>query len=187
MPWLVLFFGVIEQGAHLRVFGDHLYYPGGEAGLYIVSLEDLDHPSLVNLYDTDGIAIDAVELGGPGFRNITYVADRFSALILDCFSPTGVREQGVVQPPSTFRLSAASPNPFNPTTRVRVTLPEAAHLEVSLFDLLGRRVALLAEGHFSRGFHSFTFNGSSFASGAYFVRAKRSGQITATRKIVLMK
>ncbi|MCB2210937.1 S8 family serine peptidase [bacterium] len=89
--------------------------------------------------------------------------------------------------PSEYSLSEAYPNPFNPTTSMTVTLPEAADLNVQVYNLNGRLVATLAEGRMQAGTHSLTFNGNGLASGVYFVKAMVPGQLNATQKLVLMK
>jgi Subtilase family/Secretion system C-terminal sorting domain len=89
--------------------------------------------------------------------------------------------------PSDFQLGEAYPNPFNPTTSISVSLPESAELTVQVYNLSGRLVATLSEGHMDAGSHSLTFDGSNLASGVYFVHAIVPGELNATRKLVLMK
>jgi hypothetical protein len=79
------------------------------------------------------------------------------------------------------------PNPFNPTTTIRVDLPETSTLKVEVFNTLGRRVQLLAEGRYQAGTQTFLFDGSQLASGVYFVRAVSDNHRTQVRRMVLMK
>ncbi len=62
------------------------------------------------------------------------------------------------------------PNPFNPTTVVSGQWKADSEIRIVVFDLLGREVATLADGHFPAGRHSFIFNANRLASGTYFVR-----------------
>ncbi|HCC73831.1 MAG TPA: hypothetical protein DEP92_03435, partial [Candidatus Komeilibacteria bacterium] len=78
------------------------------------------------------------------------------------------------------------PNPFNPATTVTVNLPLTGQLVVSVFDVLGRQVAELANGQFSAGHRVFTLDGSSLSSGVYFVRVN-SARVSMTQRITLMK
>ncbi len=89
--------------------------------------------------------------------------------------------------PATFALSAAYPNPFNPTTTISVALPEAADLEVTVVNTLGQQVAELTNGRTAAGTHAFTFDASALSSGIYFVHATVPGQLNAVQKVVLMK
>jgi Secretion system C-terminal sorting domain/FG-GAP-like repeat len=94
----------------------------------------------------------------------------------------------VVPPlPTDYAVSPAHPNPFNAATTISVTLPDAAVLNVSIYNVNGRQVAQLANGQFNAGKHTLTFDGSNLASGLYFVRASAPGELNEMRKIVLMK
>ncbi|MBI5647327.1 MAG: T9SS type A sorting domain-containing protein [Ignavibacteriae bacterium] len=62
------------------------------------------------------------------------------------------------------------PNPFRSGTTVTWTLERKQHVDVQVFDLLGRRVASLASGMFAAGTHSIPFTGSGLPQGSYFVR-----------------
>lgn len=61
------------------------------------------------------------------------------------------------------------PNPFNPHTTVSVTLELSANIRVEVYDILGRRVAQLAEGNFEAGMHQFQFNANHLAGGTYLI------------------
>lgn len=89
--------------------------------------------------------------------------------------------------PTEYALEGAYPNPFNPTTNLRVALPEASHLTVKVFNVLGKEVATLADGQYKAGFHMLSFNGESLASGVYFVRATVPGHLSDVRKLVLTR
>jgi hypothetical protein len=88
--------------------------------------------------------------------------------------------------PRDFAVSKAWPNPFNPTTRLQVSLPEAVELKVAVYDILGREVARLASGQWNAGRHTLQFDGGAYASGMYFVRVE-AGANKAIRKMVLLK
>ena len=72
---------------------------------------------------------------------------------------------------TTYTLEAAYPNPFNPSVAVPFAVREAAHVEIELYDVLGRRVAVLANSLFDAGRHTIRFDGSNLASGIYVLRA----------------
>ncbi len=66
---------------------------------------------------------------------------------------------------------SVSPNPFNAATTITLTLPKLAHTQVTVYNALGREVAVLADGPLPVGSHTFTLDASNMASGLYFVRA----------------
>ncbi len=92
----------------------------------------------------------------------------------------------------TFELGQNYPNPFNPTTVISYRLPENSRVTLKVYDALGREVATLVEGIASAGSHAVMFEGSNLASGVYFARLVAShldgsGQVSQTRKVVLLK
>ena len=64
------------------------------------------------------------------------------------------------QIPDRFALQQNYPNPFNPSTVISCQLPVAGHVKLVVYDLLGREVAVLADGQFAAGEYSFRFDGS---------------------------
>lgn len=89
--------------------------------------------------------------------------------------------------PMAYSLSSAYPNPFNPTTALTATLPEAGELNVVVFDVLGRQVARLASGWHAAGAHTLSFDGRGLASGIYFIKAEVPGQMNEIRKVTLLQ
>ncbi|MCB2212567.1 T9SS type A sorting domain-containing protein [bacterium] len=88
--------------------------------------------------------------------------------------------------PSEFSLSAAYPNPFNPSTTLNVNLPEAANLSVTVYNVTGQQVAELARGSHTAGSHTLTFDASGLTSGVYFVHASANGW-SAMQKVMLVR
>jgi len=84
------------------------------------------------------------------------------------------------------RLQGNYPEPFNPVTTIRYALPEAAHVRLEVFDLTGRRVALLADGERPAGQYAARFDASRLASGVYLYRL-RAGATVQTRTMMLLK
>ncbi len=89
--------------------------------------------------------------------------------------------------PQAFELGQAYPNPFNPTTAISISLPQVADLNVSVFNVMGQQVAVLASGSYNAGVHTLTFDGSNMASGLYFIQAQVPGQLNELRKVTLLK
>ncbi|MFO8029026.1 MAG: family 16 glycosylhydrolase [Cyclonatronaceae bacterium] len=72
--------------------------------------------------------------------------------------------------PSRFTLHQNHPNPFNPTTNISFDLPEAGHITIGVYDMLGRQVAVPANGDFQAGSHTISFDASNLSSGTYIYR-----------------
>jgi hypothetical protein len=78
------------------------------------------------------------------------------------------------------------PNPFNPTTTISFTLPEAGNIRLVVFDVLGREIAVLANGHAEAGLHNVEFNASALSAGTYFYKLT-AGDFSAVRKLMFVK
>jgi PKD repeat protein len=78
------------------------------------------------------------------------------------------------------------PNPFNPTTEISFSLPEASQVTLEVYNIMGQRVATLVDSYLEAGQHTAIWNGSHAASGIYLYRLKAGAQVE-TRKMLLMK
>ena len=93
--------------------------------------------------------------------------------------------------PEDYILSQNYPNPFNPETRIDFSLPEAAYVELKVYNILGKTVRVLAEQQMTAGSHSVIWNGrdddgSSVSSGIYFYRLETS-ELSLSKKMILLK
>jgi hypothetical protein len=95
--------------------------------------------------------------------------------------------------PKEFSLMQNQPNPFNPSTIIRYALPSQSNIRLEIFDVLGQRVALVADGRQELGYHEQPWNASSVASGMYFYRLEAASisdpgkSFTQVRKMLLLK
>ncbi|HEY3295326.1 MAG TPA: carboxypeptidase regulatory-like domain-containing protein [bacterium] len=87
--------------------------------------------------------------------------------------------------PQNFSL-AAYPNPFNPRTTLTLSVPQAARITLSIYDITGRCVAVLTDQPFAPGTYLLPFDAGSLPSGLYFARVE-SALFTSTRKLMLLK
>jgi hypothetical protein len=95
-------------------------------------------------------------------------------------------KDGFPDVPVEFALGQNYPNPFNPATQLAFDLPEAANVRLAVFDVLGRQVALLADGGYEAGTHEVTWDASSMPSGVYLYRIE-AGAYSATKRMMLLK
>ena len=89
-------------------------------------------------------------------------------------------------PPAGFTLHGNYPNPFNPTTTVRYTLPTAGRVRLAVYDVLGREVALLQDDIRNAGTHQVRLEARGWASGMYLYRLTTPDG-SATRRMVLAR
>ena len=88
--------------------------------------------------------------------------------------------------PGSFFLSQNRPNPFNPITEIRFSLPRGSHAKLEIYNVMGQRITTLADKYLSPGEYSCTWDGSDVASGVYFYRLE-AGEFVESRKMVLLK
>lgn len=87
---------------------------------------------------------------------------------------------------SSYKLFPAYPNPFNPQTKLRYSLPHSENVSLIIYDLLGNEIKTLAKGEKPAGTYEVKFDGSDLPSGIYIYRLE-AGDYTAVRKLVLLK
>ena len=88
--------------------------------------------------------------------------------------------------PADYSLLQNYPNPFNPATIIKYTIPEKTWATLTVYNILGRKVAGLLNGETAPGYHQVEFNGSNLASGIYFYRLA-AGSFTQIKKMILIK
>ncbi len=88
--------------------------------------------------------------------------------------------------PANFALEQNYPNPFNPSTLVSYQLPAVSQVRLSVYDLLGREVAVLVNGREAAGTHEVRVDGTGLSSGVYMCRMV-AGPYVTTIKMVLTK
>lgn len=85
-----------------------------------------------------------------------------------------------------YRLAQNYPNPFNPSTTIEYELEKPVKVELSIYDVLGRKVATLVNQVQSEGIHQVQFSAERLSSGVYFYRLN-AGEFSASRRFILLK
>ncbi|MBD3165273.1 T9SS type A sorting domain-containing protein, partial [bacterium] len=197
---------VYEAGYPRYRFRD-LVVTGNETDGYTASMEVLQHQSNAPYFSmpvplefvfTSGDTIIDVPLEAAASQMVEVTGLPHAPQVVN-FDPEGwilatafmqemeVEHDRSLETPNAFHLSEAYPNPFNSSTRFSVQLPAPGTLRVSVFDLLGREVARLADGTYRTGTHAFHFDASGdLAGGTYIIRAEADGR-REIRRVILLK
>lgn len=128
-----------------------------------------------------------VAMGFP-FETIytTGVRVPFMAEILNFFAvSTSVQDQqssGVAE----FSLAANYPNPFNPSTTIRFSIPSRQHVTLTVYDVAGRRVTTLVDDDCTAGSHEVRWNARGIASGVYLYTLRTTAGVLS-RSLILLK
>lgn len=88
--------------------------------------------------------------------------------------------------PNEFALFQNYPNPFNPTTMIQYGLPQARNVQLKVFDVLGREVAVLVDQRQEAGSYRAEFDASNLPNGTYFYRLL-AGEFSQVKKLMLVK
>ena len=88
--------------------------------------------------------------------------------------------------PQGYALETNFPDPFNPSTTIRYTLPVSCRGAVHVYNILGQAVGTLVDGTQNLGTYEVSFNASALSSGVYFYRIE-SGSFEAVKKMMLLK
>lgn len=134
--------------------------------------------ALAEAHERDEIVAEGADLSGSDGVAFTVAA-------LPKLSLTGAPPP---PPPAVSRieLGPARPNPFTSSTSFTVSLPAAAHVELTVHDLFGRRVATLLAGELPAGQRAATWNASGARDGMYFARLVVNGKVF-TQRVALLR
>ena len=108
---------------------------------------------------------------------------RYEADVLITTGPTGITNNEI---PVKYELTQNHPNPFNPTTTIKYSIPKPSFVSLKVYDALGKEVANLINQEMDAGYYSVNFDGSNIGSGVYFYRIESAGFVQ-TKKMLLIK
>jgi len=101
-------------------------------------------------------------------------------------SPKKIIANQNLNSPVEYSLEQNYPNPFNPTTQISYSIKEAGLIQIKVFDILGKEIALLVNENKEAGNYSVDFNASQLPSGVYIYQLTTPG-FTQARKMILAK
>jgi len=99
---------------------------------------------------------------------------------------TSVEESEHVQIPGKYGLFQNYPNPFNPTTAIGYRLSAVSDVELSIYNVLGQKVATIVSTRQEAGIHQIEWDATEFASGVYYYKIQ-AGEFVDVRKMVLIR
>jgi hypothetical protein len=134
-----------------------------------------------------------IDNGGDAANQFTYNRFSFKYTLGSCNiggvvygDRIGVEPDDEPNAPKSFSLTQNYPNPFNPSTTIEFAVPKQTRVKLTVFDVLGREISVLANDVYSAGNYKATFNGSNLPSGVYLYRLE-TGSYSQTRKFILLK
>jgi hypothetical protein len=111
-----------------------------------------------------------------------------AATDLAAIAPFDAPASSAVLRPSAegYALDASYPNPFSQQTSIRFTVPEATHVRLIVYDVLGREVAALVDEERGAGTHTVEFDASSLPGGTYVYRIQ-AGSYSEARQMMVIR
>lgn len=137
-----------------------------------------------DLCEPDNPAYEEWIEGIPDFAAESYPTANFSVQRTQLC--TAVSVDGDPTQVYTFNLQNNYPNPFNPSTVIKYEIPEASNVTLTVFNILGQRVATLVNEQKSAGAHQIQFDASNLSSGSYIYRLE-AGNHVQSRQMLLIK
>ena len=95
-------------------------------------------------------------------------------------------EENPMQIPSSYILSQNFPNPFNPSTKIKYSVPQSSQVVIKIFDIVGNEIETLVNEEKPAGSYELTWNAANLPSGVYFYQL-RAGSFVETKKMLLLK
>ncbi|MGD0591596.1 MAG: FG-GAP-like repeat-containing protein [Bacteroidota bacterium] len=168
-----------DAGVNVKLtLGDHLNLPNPSFEAYLI---DIDQKMAHNLKEVQSLEINS----GNGMRNFRVVVGKKTFV--------EGNNAGIALAPSSMKLYANYPNPFNPETVIRYTVPETSvsyKVTLKIFNVLGQEITTLVNEQKSSGYYEVKWNALKQSSGIYFYQLSitdGSKTFQDIKKMVLMK
>ncbi|MBN1212363.1 MAG: T9SS type A sorting domain-containing protein [candidate division Zixibacteria bacterium] len=200
-----------ESGERETAFNYRADFRVGGVLLVLETEQPIGYADIKNVYP--GMTVDYRQEGGelrlliydmngaslPSGDNELFTIEgltEFEVKDIDLASAGGQRAAvsfGFTEPalPESFTLYQNYPNPFNPETSITFALPGASRVQLVVYNILGERVKILADGDFAAGEHTVTWDarndeGRAVSSGIYFYRLT-TPEASLSKKMMLLK
>ena len=151
----------------------------GVAGAWTEVAFDMSHANPAHVFQKVVLIFDLGTVGD-GTNNFTYFLDDITNTV------TTSVDRNELDAPNGFSLSQNYPNPFNPSTMISYNLVESGMTRLTVFDMLGREVAVLVDQNQSAGAYQVSFDATGLPTGMYLYRLQ-SGTRSLTGKMLLVK
>ena len=158
------------------------------------SLDSLFNSDLnVNTTELNNLVITNIDFNTEYFFRITYLRNGFWSAYSETNSVTLNTLQNSVSTnsPIKFKINQNYPNPFNPMTQIRYDLPFTDHVNITIYDVMGRKIKSLLNMEQKAGYRSIEWNatndlGQPVSAGMY-IYTIQAGEFRQTKKMVLLK
>lgn len=146
-----------------------------------ISLNGVIYPVKISIYGMNLKVKDAVN--GSIVNTIIKDGETFE-LTNSSLSKLKISAEEII--PATYSLEQNFPNPFNPSTVIRFSIPEISNVKLTIYNILGQKVAELVNSRLEAGNYSYNWDASGVASGIYFYELS-TDNFSAIKKMMFLK
>ncbi len=157
-----------------------------------IGINDITFDKNGRLFGLSGTASEVNKLieidtatGGGWVKGDLGLSD-IQSIAMDPDAVAGAALQIAGQIPTAYILEQNFPNPFNPTTTIKFNLPHQSNILLTVYDVVGREVARLAEGVHQAGVFTVQFDASKISSGVYYYKLT-AGTFSDIKKMLILK
>ena len=122
--------------------------------------------------------------GSMGIHNTKLVTKLLNDAIAK-FNPTTSVELNSDLLPKAYELDQNYPNPFNPSTTIKFSIPQAGNVNLTIYDAVGKEVAVLVNENVDAGQYNIQWNAAGFSSGVYFYRLEADNFVQVNKMLLL--
>jgi hypothetical protein len=187
MPQEISKFDISSGINCIKILGDTLYLGTSSMGLRILDISDFFNPIEIGYYETFGSVYEI------SIKNETiYLAKDDRGIVVVRNDMISSIEENIPEVlPNKYKLSQNYPNPFNGFTTIPFELQKDGNVEISIYDVLGRKVKTLINKPYTFGKHSITWDGTNAnnniaASGIYFYKLK-TNNFSEVKRLLLFQ
>ncbi len=174
---------ILKPGEYLVIYEDALGFGFSSDGSDVIMFTAADSTTGLDFYDFGAQLPDRSEGRLPDGTNTWQI---FAKPTKGTANSATAVETSEAKTPKTFALYQNYPNPFNSATMISFSLPMKQKVALSIYNMLGQKVATLVDEVLPAGNHSVRWEAETMPSGFYFYQIK-AGDYAATRKMILVK
>jgi len=172
----------IENAMNAVIDGDQVFVTDyGQIGVHVYDVTDLENPVRTGYHETRGSFPWKISATQNGFAIANIECVEFFEMM------TNSVEEEIVRIPDTFNVTSIYPNPFNPSTTIKVEVHKDIFTTIYVYNVLGQSVAELFNGRLTAGNHNFQFNASTLPSGDYFISINGGDSGQKISRVTLLK
>jgi hypothetical protein len=179
-----IFANILPAGIPVNIIGGNLYYDSSSTANLSVNPTQIQHNGK-NYYFQGWLGVGGGSYTGPDPNPAIVINNTVIQTAVFDTIDVGISNYSS-EIPDKYNLYQNYPNPFNPVTKVKFDIPSSSLTSLTVYDNLGREVAVLVNEVLNPGKYEYSFNAVNLPSGVYFYRIE-AGNFVQINKMVLLK